>query len=234
VEHLRAQSVEGIVLIAAHDEAIEVARAQEIGSVPMLVVEGDLSKARLTVGVDQLSGAVLATRHLLDLGHTEIVHISGPLDWNESRARLQGYRSAMYDGGLRPSEHLTGDWTAESGYEAGRRLADRPDVTAVFAANDQMAVGVLRALHDAGRTVPAEVSVVGFDDIPEAPFLIPPLTTVRQDFATVGRRAIEVLRAAIDMREVDGAAAENDDLARLIDPQLVTRASTAGPPERNR
>lgn len=234
VEHLRAQSVEGIVLIAAHDEALEVARAHETGSVPMLVVEGDLSKARWTVGVDQFSGAALATRHLIDLGHTEIVHVSGPMDWNESRARLQGYLSAMYDAGLRPSEPLTGDWTAASGFEAGGRLAVRPEVTAVFAANDQTAVGVLRALSEAGRKVPEHVSVVGFDDIPEAPFLIPPLTTVRQDFATVGRRAIEVLRAAIDAREVGGAPGDSDDLARLIDPQLVIRASTAGPPERNR
>ncbi len=233
VDHLRAQSVEGIVLIAAHDEALEVARAQDAGPVPMLVVEGDLSKARWTVGVDQLGGAILATRYLIDLGHTEIVHVCGPLNWTEARARLRGYQSAMYEAGLRPSEPLNGDWTAESGYTAGLRLADRAEVSAVFAANDQMALGVLRALNEAGRAVPGQVSVVGFDDIPEAAFLIPPLTTVRQDFTAVGRRAIAVLQVAIGARDGGDVADHDGDLCRLIDPELVTRASAAAPPERN-
>ncbi|MDP3893163.1 LacI family DNA-binding transcriptional regulator, partial [Nocardioides sp.] len=194
VDHLRAQSVEGFILIAAHDEALEMARAQETENVPMVVVEGDLTKARWTVGVDQVGGAALATRHLLDLGHTEIVHVSGPLDWTEARARVQGYEQTMEQAGLRPLRPLEGDWTARSGYEAGVEIAGRPEVTAVFAGNDQMALGVLRAVFEAGRRVPEHISVVGFDDNPEAAYLIPPLTTVRQDFTAVGVRAIEVLR----------------------------------------
>jgi DNA-binding LacI/PurR family transcriptional regulator len=134
----------------------------------------------------------------------------------------------MYDAGLRPGRHIEGDWTAESGFAAGLELAARTEVTAVFAANDQMALGVLRALSENGRAVPEAVSVVGFDDIPEAAYLIPPLTTVRQDFTAVGRRAIEVLRQAID-----GADPDHDNLARLIEPELVLRASTAPRPERN-
>ena len=103
----------------------------------------------------------------------------------------------MYAAGLRPSPHLIGDWSARSGYEAGLEHGRRDGVTAVFCANDQMALGLLRALSEAGRSVPGDVSVVGFDDIPEAAYLIPPLTTVRQDFTAVGRRAIEILQAAI-------------------------------------
>jgi DNA-binding LacI/PurR family transcriptional regulator len=97
-------------------------------------------------------------------------------------------------------------------------------VTAVFAANDQMALGLLRALWEAGRSVPRDVSVVGFDDIPEAEFLIPPLTTVRQDFTEVGHRAIEILRAALAEPDPDADVPE-----RLVQPELVVRASTAAP-----
>jgi DNA-binding LacI/PurR family transcriptional regulator len=226
IDHLRNQGVEGIVLISATDDAVEVARAQEQWGVPVVVVEGDPAKTPWTVGVDQVAGAELGTRHLIDLGHVDIVHLAGPQEWTEARARLLGWQNAMYAAGLRPSQHVVGDWSAASGFEAGREIARRDDVTAVFCANDQMALGLLRALTEAGRTVPAGprgVSVVGFDDIPEAPYLIPPLTTVRQDFEAVGRRAIEILRAAM------GGAPSPE---RLINPELVVRASSAAPAER--
>ncbi|WP_338087784.1 LacI family DNA-binding transcriptional regulator [Nocardioides lijunqiniae] len=224
IDHLRDHAVEGIVLIAANDDALEVARAQEAGGTPVVVVEGDPDRARWTVGVDQVAGAELGTRHLIDLGHEDIAHLAGPQEWTEARARLLGFQTAMYAAGLRPSRHLVGDWSARSGYEAGREIArGSSEVTAVFCANDQMALGLLRALSEAGRSVPGDVSVVGFDDIPEAAYLIPPLTTVRQDFTAVGRRAIEILRGAIahdpDRREP----------ARLIRPELVVRASSATP-----
>jgi DNA-binding LacI/PurR family transcriptional regulator len=146
--------------------------------------------------------------------------LAGPQDWTEARTRLAGWRAAMYGAGLRTPEPLIGDWTARSGYEIGQAIAGRSDVSAVFAANDQMALGLLRALTEAGRTVPDDVSVVGFDDIPEAAYLIPPLTTVRQDFSAVGQRAIEMLQAAI------GGAAPTDGADRLIHPELVVRGST--------
>lgn len=227
ISHLRDQSVEGIVLIAAHDDAVEVARAQEATGIPVVVVEGDESRARWTVGVDQVAGAELGTRHLIDLGHVDIAHLAGPLDWTEARARLLGWQTAMYAAGLRPSKPLLGDWSSRSGYEAGLEVARDPRVTAVFAANDQMAIGLLRALAEAGRAVPHDVSVVGFDDIPEAAYLIPPLTTVRQDFGAVGRRAIEILQAAIA-----GAEPGAETPARLIGPRLVVRASSGPPHER--
>ena len=228
IDHLRDQSVEGIVLIAANDEALEVARDQETGDVPVVVVEGDLSRARWTVGVDQVAGAVLATEHLLALGHTRILHVAGPPNWVEARARLEGWRGAMRQAGLTPAEPFRGDWTAASGYAAGREIVGYDGRTAVFVANDHMAIGVLRALSEAGLSVPGDVSVVGFDDIPESGFLIPPLTTVRQDFAAVGRRAIEVLQLAIhETQPGTDEAREADRLERLIPPQLVIRSSTA-------
>lgn len=229
VDHLRDQSVEGIVLIAANDEAFEIARAQEAIGIPVVVVEGDVDRARWSVGVDQVAGATLATRHLIGLGHTEIVHVAGPQQWTEARGRSQGWSEAMHAAGLRPSPYLEGDWSASSGYRLGAEIARRPEVTAVFVANDQMAVGILRALWEAGLDVPGQVSVVGFDDIPEAEYLIPPLTTVRQDFTAIGHRAIETLRAAIAGGH-PGAALPGG----LIEPELIVRASTAEPPKRKR
>ncbi len=222
MDHLRDQHVEGIVLIAATDDAVEAAREQADQGVPVVVVEGDVARAPWVVGVDQVAGAELGTRHLIDLGHREIVHLAGPASWTEARARLQGYRNAMYAASLRPSRHIEGDWSARSGYEAGKEIARRSAITAVFCANDQMALGLLLSLAEAGRSVPHDISVVGFDDIPEAAYLIPPLTTVRQDFGAVGRRAIEILRAAI----AGGPAPEH-----LISPELVVRSSTASPRE---
>jgi DNA-binding LacI/PurR family transcriptional regulator len=222
MNHLRDQHVEGIVLIAATDDAVEAARTQVDQGVPVVVVEGDEAKASWTVGVDQVAGAELGTRHLIELGHHDVLHLAGPTSWTEARARLRGYRNAMYTAGLRPLRHLEGDWSARSGYEAGREVAGRSDVTAVFCANDQMALGLLLSLSEAGRSVPGDVSVVGFDDIPEAAYLIPPLTTVRQDFAAVGQRAIEILRAAI---------AGDPTPARLIGPELIVRSSSVPPRE---
>ncbi len=185
VEHLLRQLVEGIIFVAGQDEALAVARSRTI-SVPIVVVEGDLTRAPWTVGIDQVAGARLATRHLLELGHREIVHLGGPVDFTEARARRDSWRSEMVAAGLRPMEPIMGDWSAAGGYARGQRLATDPEVTAVFAANDQIAIGLLRALHEAGRRVPQDVSVVGFDDLPETGYLIPPLTTVRQDFPASG------------------------------------------------
>jgi DNA-binding LacI/PurR family transcriptional regulator len=196
VEHLRRQGVEGIIIVAGQDDALEVARSRTVG-VPIVLVEGDLTRARWTVGVDQVAGARLAVRHLLELGHREIVHLAGPPDWAEARARRDGWRSEMAAAGLRPAEPVHGGWSASFGYEAGRRVATDPRITAVFTANDQIAIGLLLALHEAGRHVPDDVSVVGFDDQPEAAYVVPPLTTVRQDFEQVGVSAVAAITSAI-------------------------------------
>ncbi len=221
VERLVAVGVEAIVMLAGHDEALAAARAHEVG-VPVVIAQGDLGPGSSGIGVDQVAGARAATRHLLDLGHREIVHVAGPRDWGEARARLQGWRSTMVAAGLTPAEPLVGDWSSRSGHAAGLALANRREVTAVVAANDQVALGVLRALHEGGRSVPGEVSVVGFDDIPEAAYLLPPLTTVRQDFAAVGRRAVEAVERLV--------AGEDPTPSPLVVPSLVVRASTAPPP----
>ncbi len=218
VEHLQRQLVEGIIVVAGQDEALQLARSRRVG-VPVVVVEGDLTRAQWTVGVDQVAGARMATRHLLDLGHREIAHVAGPADWSEARARRDGWRAELIDAGVRPLEPIHGDWSAASGYRAGQRLAAEGTVTAIFTASDQLAIGVLRALHEAGLRVPEDISVVGFDDLPETPYLIPPLTTVRQDFPEVGRQAIALMIAAI--------SGEDAPRPGLIPPELIIRSSAA-------
>ncbi|MGH2872309.1 MAG: substrate-binding domain-containing protein, partial [Solirubrobacteraceae bacterium] len=119
-------------------------------------------------------------------------------------------------------EPLAGDWSPRSGYELGRRLLADPALTAVFVANDQMALGLLRAVHEAGREIPGQVSVVGFDDIPEARFFNPPLTTIHQDFDELGSRSLRLLLATIERGERVPAGP-------MLAPRLVVRASTAPP-----
>jgi DNA-binding LacI/PurR family transcriptional regulator len=221
VEELLEQGVEAVVLVIPHETVLRFATEVDLG-LPTLVVEGDLSRMPLTAGVDNVEGAALATRHLLDLGHSTVCHVAGPPGWSEARARVEGWRMELEAQG-RPVPPLRwgGDWSARSGYDAGRSLARDPEVTAVFCANDQMAMGVVAALREAGRAVPDEVSVVGFDDLPESEFVDPPLTSVRQDFAELGRRAMGLVE-----RVLAGEALPSAD---LVPTTLVVRRSTAAP-----
>jgi DNA-binding LacI/PurR family transcriptional regulator len=149
--------------------------------------------------------------------------VAGPRDWLEAQAREQGWRESLLKAGRPRPPVLPGGWGVRSGYDAGRRLVAEKDVTAVFVANDQMALGVLRAFHEAGVEVPGQVSLVGFDDVPEAAYFTPPLTTVRQDFQEVGRRALQLLLEQM----ADGAGGERHV---MVEPRLVVRQSAAPPP----
>lgn len=173
---------------------------------------------------DSRKGARKATEHLLGLGHPTVWHIAGPSGWTSADHRLASWRSTLEAAGARIPEPLFGDWSADSGYHHGRRLARRTDVTAVFVSNDQMALGVLHAFHEAGRSVPGEISVVGYDDIPEAAHLLPPLTTVRTDFAEIGTRSLRLLLSRID----DSAKPPHPE--SLVPVDLVIRASSGAAP----
>jgi DNA-binding LacI/PurR family transcriptional regulator len=221
IERLRIRGVDGILMIAPHVEAADALRKAH-SDVPVVAVEAGPSDVLSVVAVDQFSGAVSATQHLLDLGHETVWHISGPADWLESRERVAGWRATLERVGANPPPLLVGDWSARAGYDLGRRLAADRDVTAIFAANDQMALGVMRAMHEAGRSIPGNVSLVGFDDIPESPYFLPPLTTVRQDFIEVGRRSLRSLVRTIETGKPIVPAAK-------VPTELIVRASTAPP-----
>lgn len=217
-EYFTDQAVEGIIVIAP-EAALAHAADPLVARVPVVMVASDTqpSPGLHITSVDQEAGARLAVRHLLDQGHRSIVHVSGPLQWLDAAARQRGWLREMQAAGLDPGPPIPGDWTAASGYAAGRLLASNPLPTAVFAANDLMALGLIRALYDSGIKVPQQVSVVGFDDIPGAAHFIPGLTTVKQDFAALGRQCIDILLSALN-----GNAADPPPIA----PQLIVRESS--------
>jgi DNA-binding LacI/PurR family transcriptional regulator len=227
LDRLRDQGVDGILVIAPQETAADALRDLPPG-VPVVAAEAGPDDAIPVATVDQIAGARLATEHLLRLGHQTVFHLAGPLDFLEACERVEGWSETLRRAGVAAlPKPLIGDWSAESGYDLGRRLLhEHPEVTAIFAANDPMALGLLRAIHEAGRDVPGDVSVVGFDDVPEAAFFGPPLTTVRQDFDEIGRRALGLLLEHLD---APSAPATTTPRRVIVDPELVVRASTAPP-----
>ena len=223
VDRFAGQGVEGIIVIAPQTSAVEALNHCP-ADIPLVAMGCRTSPPVHSVAVDNAEGAAQATRYLLGLGHRTVHHLSGPASWLDAQARLDGWRAALAEAGAPEPDLLAGDWSSASGYELGHQIAADDSVTAVFCANDQMALGLLRALSEQGRRVPEDVSVIGFDDIPEAGYFLPPLTTVRQDFGELGRRALDTLVGLI--YDQDQAAS-----ADLVVPQFVVRSST-GPPRR--
>ncbi|MEV6348302.1 LacI family DNA-binding transcriptional regulator [Actinoplanes sp. NPDC051851] len=211
---LTDQSVAGIIVVAPQHAA-----ATALHGLPEHIPAVTVGPSGISVA--QTVGARLITEHLLNLGHPTVWHIAGPPDSVEARDRIDSWTRAMNRAGVTPPAPITGDWSARSGYLAGLALASRRGVTAVFAGNDHMALGLLRAFAERGVRVPGDISVAGFDDIPEAAYLNPPLTTVRQDFDEVGRRCIATLLHRL------GAGGPVPDAVTSVAPTLVVRDSTA-------
>jgi DNA-binding LacI/PurR family transcriptional regulator len=212
------QSVEGIVVIAP--EATMAHMAQPfVSTIPVVMVAAGAEPAvgvQIT-SVNQEAGARSATRHLIDLGHTDIAHVAGPDMSFDAIARLRGWRLELRKAKVPLGRILYGDWTAASGFAAGKAMIERRLASAVFVSNDLMALGFIRALHDAGISVPDDISVVGFDDMPGAAHFIPGLTTVRQDLESLGQQCMSML--------VDALAGNPSD-PPPVDTELIVRQST--------
>jgi DNA-binding LacI/PurR family transcriptional regulator len=219
-------AVDGIIVIM-EVHLLDAAALTLPPGVPVVVVDSDAGDRYPVVDTDQADGARQAVRHLLDLGHRTVWHVTGPAESFAGVRRANAWRQVLRAAGRPIPPVERGDWSAESGYRAGLRLAAEPGCTAIFTANDQMALGVLRALHEHGRRVPGEVSVAGFDDIPDAGWYLPPLTTVHQDFAEVGRRCVQALLRQIRDEPVDAGTV-------LVPTTLIRRESTAPPPAASR
>ena len=190
---LRSQGIDGAVVL---NEATELARDVEPpADLHLVVVDSPPDRRFSIVQTDHAGGARAATAHLLSLGHDTVHHLAGPARSFAAAERERGWREALADAGAMVVDPVRGDWTSASGHRAA---ADLGAATAVFVANDQMALGALRAFADSGRRVPDDVAVVGFDDIVDAAEYRPPLTTVRQDFDALGRRAVDALVTAIE------------------------------------
>jgi LacI family repressor for deo operon, udp, cdd, tsx, nupC, and nupG len=220
---LRAKQVDGALVDGLVLPPDRIARFVQDGF-PIVCLDRDIDSTSIPlVQVDNRLGGRLATEHLIGLGHARIAHVTGAQPLGISDERLAGYRDALADAGITANPGLVADgrFTEEGGYDATRELLDRsPDFTAVFAANDLSAIGVLHALAESGRRVPDDVSVVGFDDLRLAAFTVPPLTTIRQPALEIAQRATEIL---IDLTR--GKHVEK--LRHLLEPSLVIRSSTA-------
>jgi DNA-binding LacI/PurR family transcriptional regulator len=223
VDALLRQSVDAIVVLGA--DADEFLR----GAPPPVPLVTTRPAPLPTTWVGQRDGARTATRHLLDLGHATVHHLGGPGASPDAQDRVAGWRGALVEARRPIPAVMRGDWTAASGHRVGACLARavhqappggvRP--TALFVANDQMALGVLRALQEAGLSVPRDMSVVGYDGRPETAYFSPPLSTVWHDFAGLGACAVTLALALLDGREPPAAGAAR--------PELVVRASTSPP-----
>ena len=218
IEHLRRIGVEGLVCIAIKREALEMVVKANAG-VPIVTIDTEDLKDVTSVGIDNIQGAQIATNHLIGLGHKNILHISGPTGSIEARARVEGYKRAMKKAGLKPLV-VTGDWSSSTGFRLGLEVnLQQNKISGIFLANDHLAVGFMHAMRMRGISIPKDLSVVGFDSIPESPYLDPPLTTVEQDFDKLGKTAMEQLFFKLAGIQ----ATKNSPLL----PTLVIRESTA-------
>jgi len=218
LDFLFDHAVEALVVMAAVREVLDVIDAYDVKVPVAYLLTGD-ARAPWSVSVNQEEGVALAIEHLVGQGHERIQHLAGPVTSTEAVLRVAAVAAELERRGLESLPTLHGNWTPLSGYELAAQLD--PSTTAVFCGNDQMAIGVIRALVDAGLSVPADMSVIGFDDIPESAFILPPLTTVKQDFPAVGELAVELLVAAISGQELPDTTP--------LPAELIVRASVAAP-----
>lgn len=221
LEHVKDWSVDGVVMIipASGLNAGQVAAICE--DIPVVYIDAQPAPDVPSVVLDERAGTQEIVEHLIALGHRQFCEISGPLNWYSARMRHQACQDTLRAHGINDSLHVEGNWTTPGGYQAARRLLQQGHTfTAVIAANDSMALGVYRALYEAGLRVPEDVSVVGFDDIQEAAYFTPPLTTVRHDFIQLGAQGFEYLLKLMD--DPDTQIEQ-----RIILSKLILRDSTA-------
>ncbi len=226
---LIARRVDGIIWAAPEvgDNRSWLNTARLDNLPPMAFLSMEARPGLLSVSIDNRHGAIQATRHLIDVGRRRIGLITGPLSWWEARERQRGWQEALLQAGLDPTAVpvVEADWSAESGARAMQTLLERaPDVDAVFACSDQIALGALGVAHRTGRRVPDDLAIAGFDNIPESAFFWPPLTTVYQQLIDVGCLAVQHLHQWIEAnRKGETASLENVSLT----PELIVRESSA-------
>ncbi|MEX2542049.1 MAG: LacI family DNA-binding transcriptional regulator [Trueperaceae bacterium] len=226
VQELRERGVEGIVMITPIlDINLDQVRNLCAGT-PFVMIDIAVGAQLPSVVIEQQRGGRLATEHLLQLGHRRLAEISGPLNWCDAKLRHDGWIDAHRAAGLSPGTSVESDWSPRGGYLAARRLLDGGTTfSGLVVGNDQMALGAVRALREQGVRIPEDVSVIGFDNIPESAFFEPPLTTVVQDFEALGRQSAEYLIALIEYPNTPVHQ-------RVLYPELVVRGSTGRLTER--
>lgn len=217
VEALLRQRVDAVVIVVTDTAVLELVRGLDL-AIPLVAAASSSRRGPHFVSIDQYRGARAAVRHLAERGYTRIVHVAGPSRAADAAERVRGWRDELIARGLGIAEPEYGDWTAASGYRIGVDL-EVPPGTGIFVGNDQMAIGLMSALRRRGIKVPDDVSIVGFDDIPEAGYLDPPLTTVRQDFEALGKMMMQ--KVLVGLEEADGGTSDTP-----LPTELIERSST--------
>jgi DNA-binding LacI/PurR family transcriptional regulator len=221
IDELCDRQVDGIVFLIPLQLEMDFIRSI-CQDVPFIAIDVDLGPRLPIVMVDQDRGARLAIEHVTDLGHRQIAFICGPSQWRAAKLRTHGWMKALQRANLAPGPMLEGDWSAKSGYFAALELIrhHRGEFTALVTANDHTALGALSAFRENGIEVPDEISVIGYDGMPESEFYQPPLTTIYQDFAALGEVSVEFLLTMINQH---GTSPQRF----LLKPVLIPRRSTA-------
>jgi len=224
VYRLSHQTIDGLVVVQAGRAGLDHLSLPQ--AMPVAVSDSALVGYYPSASADQVGGVRDAVGHLLALGHRTVHHVSGPEGSQSALIRKASWAACLREAGALVPEPVLGDWEAAAGYKAGLHLAADPDVTAVFCGNDEVALGLIRAMHEQGRRVPQDVSVMGFDGLDLGEYSFPPLTTIRQDFKRHGREMVALVLEQVTTGPVDGSRSV------IIPTELVLRGSTAPPPTR--
>jgi LacI family transcriptional regulator len=226
LESAASRFVDGLLLVPSTPMPEDFETLMELtNGIPFVQIGSHSGSTMPSVTYDQVRGARLAVQHLIDLGHQQIAAISGPLGNHDAQDRHKSYQNTLKENGLEVGPWIEADFTIDGGYRAMKSLLNQDSpftATAVFAANDSMAMGAHTALRERGLRVPDDVSLVGFDDIPESAHFVPGLTTIRQDFYLVGKLAVEYLANLI-------SDPDTPIYQRVLQPKLVVRESTQSP-----
>ena len=229
LRNLLSRQVDGIIWAVPGNDRLAGELSSRLSqiSVPVVYLNKPKNEDEIIAAMDNRLGGRLATEHLLEKGYRRIGIITGPIDWWEAQERENGWRETMAMAGINNLGELivNGDWTAASGENGLKELLSKsPDIEAVFASNDQMALGALKTARFLGLEVPQDLGVVGFDDIPEAAYFYPALTTIQQDAVSLGALAVDRMCSFISAREQDE---ELEPEVKWIQPRLIVRQSSA-------
>lgn len=227
VEHNRvlqkmifAERVDGLVIVGSNIQEKNFVFTLLEQEIPFVLIERNFSDPRVNcIWVDNVKGAYLATKYLIEKGHRRIAHIAGNLYYQVALDRIEGYKKALHEAGIGFSEELvsSGNFVSQGAYKVMKEIL-RQGCTAVFAANDTMAYGALQAIAEAGLTVPDDLAVIGFDDLEFSGLTNPPLTTVRQPRYEMGRKSLEILTAILRNEETNG-------IKICLNPEIIIRRS---------
>ncbi|MBZ0295313.1 MAG: LacI family transcriptional regulator [Anaerolineae bacterium] len=220
IENIERWSIDGLLLIAPVDSNRYEKLVKQFQPLPLVQIDITPGADVPSVIINQRQGSYEITSYLCQCGHKRICEIRGPMNWYGAVARHEGFLKALHACEIEPAGIADGDWTPESGYNCARQLLSQYQFTGLVVANDQMALGAMRAIHEAGLCIPDDISVVGFDDIPESNYFSPPLTTVRQDFSELGRQGVAHLLTIIENPEQHVGQ-------HVLAPTLIIRSSVS-------